>query len=103
MQQNLATQPLSKLNIFSGKGIQMKTFHITWLTFFFCFFAWFGMAPLMKIAREQLHLTKDQIGNIQIASVSATIVARLLIGRLVDKYGPRLVLGPILFIIKQHS
>ncbi|MCX2474772.1 MFS transporter [Pedobacter sp. MC2016-05] len=69
----------------------MKTFHITWLTFFFCFFAWFGMAPLMKIAREQLHLTKDEVGNIQIASVSATIVARLLIGRLIDKFGPKII------------
>ncbi|RZK37480.1 MAG: MFS transporter [Pedobacter sp.] len=69
----------------------MKTFHITWLTFFFCFFAWFGMAPLMKIAREQLHLSKDQVGNIQIASVSATILARLLIGRLIDKFGPKII------------
>lgn len=83
--------PLDKLSLFSLKGVQMKTFHITWITFFFCFFAWFGMAPLMKIAREQLHLTKDQVGNIQIASVSATILARLLIGRLVDKFGPKLV------------
>ncbi len=91
-------QPLTKLNIFSFKGVQMRTFHITWLTFFFCFFAWFGMAPLMKIAREQLHLTKDQIGNIQIASVSATIVARLLIGRLVDKYGPKIVYTWLLLI-----
>ncbi len=91
MQQDSTAQPLSRLNIFSMKGVQMKTFHITWLTFFFCFFAWFGMAPLMKIAREQLHLTKDQIGNIQIASVSATIVARLIIGRLIDKYGPRII------------
>jgi len=84
-------KPLEKLNIFSLKGVQMKTFHITWLTFFFCFFAWFGMAPLMKIAREQLHLTKDQVGNIQIASVSATILARLLIGRLIDRFGPKLI------------
>jgi len=84
-------KPLEKLNIFSLKGVQMKTFHITWLTFFFCFFAWFGMAPLMKIAREQLHLTKDEVGNIQIASVSATIVARLLIGRLIDKFGPKII------------
>jgi NNP family nitrate/nitrite transporter-like MFS transporter len=84
-------RPLDKLNIFSLKGVQMKSFHITWLTFFFCFFAWFAMAPLMKIAREQLNLTMDQVGNIQIASVSATIVARLLIGRLIDKYGPKLI------------
>jgi NNP family nitrate/nitrite transporter-like MFS transporter len=42
-------QPLSTLNIFSLKGVQMRTFHITWLTFFFCFFAWFGIAPLMPL------------------------------------------------------
>ena len=83
-------QPLSQLNIFSGKGIQMRTFHITWVTFFFCFFGWFGIAPLMPLVREQLHLTKGQVGNITIASVSATILARLLIGRLCDSLGPRL-------------
>ena len=91
MNSTTANKPLETLRIFSFKGLQMKTFHITWLTFFFCFFAWFGMAPLMKIAREQLQLTKDEVGNIQIASVSATIVARLLIGRLIDKFGPKLI------------
>jgi MFS transporter, NNP family, nitrate/nitrite transporter len=92
------TKPLSKLNIFSMKGVQMRTFHITWFTFFCCFFAWFGMAPLMKLAKEQLGLTKDQLGNIQIAAVSATIVARLIIGRLVDKFGPRIVYTWLLLI-----
>ena len=93
-----SNQPLTSLNIFNFKGVQMRTFHITWLTFFFSFFAWFGMASLMPIAKEQLHLTKDQLGNIQIASVSATIIARLLIGRLVDKFGPRLVYTWLLVI-----
>ncbi|MEO7311955.1 MAG: NarK family nitrate/nitrite MFS transporter [Chitinophagaceae bacterium] len=83
-------QPLAKLNVFSLKGIQMKTFHITWLTFFFCFFGWFGIAPLMPLVKAQLHLDKSQIGNIVIASVSATIIARLVMGRLCDSLGPRL-------------
>ena len=87
----LNNQPLSKLDIFSLKGVQMKTFHITWLTFFFCFFAWFGIAPLMPLVSESLHLTKAQKGNVAIAAVSATIIARLVIGRLTDKYGPRRV------------
>ena len=86
----MIAKPLARLNIFSGKGIQMRTFHITWITFFVCFFGWFGIAPLMPIIREQLHLTKEQVGNITIASVSATIIARLLIGRLCDTLGPRL-------------
>lgn len=98
MEKKSNTLPLEKLNIFSFKGVQMRTFHITWLTFFACFFAWFAMAPLMKIAKEQLGLTKDQIGNIQIASVSATILARLIIGRLVDNIGPRLVYTGLLLI-----
>ncbi len=82
-------QPLETLKIFSLKGVQMKTFHITWLTFFVCFFAWFGIAPLMPIISEQLQLTKAQKGNIGIAAVSATIMARLAIGKLCDSWGPR--------------
>jgi NNP family nitrate/nitrite transporter-like MFS transporter len=92
------TQPLEKLNIFSGRGIQMKTFHISWITFFVCFFGWFGIAPLMPIIREQLHFTKEQVGNITIASVSATIIARLIIGRLCDTLGPRLSYTILLLI-----
>jgi len=85
-----AQQPLTQLNIFAAKGVQMRTFHLTWLTFFFCFFGWFGIAPLMPLVREQLHLDKGQVGNIVIASVSATILARLLMGKLCDTIGPRL-------------
>ena len=82
-------QPLPTLRLFSFKGTQMQTFHITWITFFFCFFGWFGAAPLMPLIREQLNLSKHEIGNIIIASVSATIIARLLIGRMCDTLGPR--------------
>ncbi len=94
----LNNQPLEKLKIFSLKGVQMKTFHITWLTFFFCFFAWFGIAPLMPLVSESLHLTKAQKGNVASAAVSATIIARLIIGRLTDKYGPRKVYTALLVI-----
>jgi NNP family nitrate/nitrite transporter-like MFS transporter len=98
MQQNILSQPLTRLNIFSLKGVQMQTFHITWLTFFFCFFAWFGIAPLMPIISEQLHLTKAQKGNVAIAAVSATIIARLLVGKLTDRFGPRKVYTWLLII-----
>ncbi|MEO6521528.1 MAG: MFS transporter [Mucilaginibacter sp.] len=84
-----ATQPLDKLKIFSLSGIQMKTFHITWLMFFVCFFGWFGLAPLMPTIRVELGLTKPQIGNLIIASVASTIIARLIIGKLCDVWGPR--------------
>ena len=76
----------------------MRTFHITWVTFFVCFFGWFGIAPLMPLVRETLHLTKDQVGNITIASVSATIIARLIIGRLCDTLGPRISYTVLLLV-----
>jgi MFS transporter, NNP family, nitrate/nitrite transporter len=82
-------RPAEKLNIFSLSTVQMRTFHTTWLTFFACFFGWFGLAPLMPTIREDLNLSKGQVGNIIIASISATIIARLFIGRLCDTWGPR--------------
>src|SRR6185503_18887313 len=51
--------------------------------------------------RQEFHLTKDQIGNLTIASVAMTVVVRLLIGWLCDRIGPRraytwlLVLGSL--------
>jgi len=104
-------QPLTKLNVLSFKGIQMKTFHITWLTFFACFFGWFGLAPLMPTIRLDLGLTKAQVGNTIIAAVSATIFARLIIGKLCDSWGPRktytalLLIGafPVMLVGLAHS
>jgi NNP family nitrate/nitrite transporter-like MFS transporter len=94
-----ATQkPLDKLKIFSLSGVQMKTFHITWLMFFVCFFGWFGLAPLMPTIRTDLGLTKAQVGNTIIASVSSTIIARLIIGRLCDTWGPRITAVRLLLL-----
>jgi NNP family nitrate/nitrite transporter-like MFS transporter len=68
----------------------MRAFHLTWFAFFLCFFAWFGIAPLMSVVREELHLTRDQVGWCIIGSVAITILARLFIGWLCDRIGPRL-------------
>lgn len=72
------------------KTAPMRAFHMTWFAFFLCFFGWFGIAPLMAVVREELKLTPPQIGNIMIASVAITIVARLAIGWLCDRIGPRI-------------
>jgi NNP family nitrate/nitrite transporter-like MFS transporter len=84
--QNKAT----RINLLSLKTPQMRAFHMTWFSFFLCFFAWFGIAPLMAVVRDELGLTKQQIGNTIIASVAITILARLFIGWLCDRIGPRL-------------
>jgi NNP family nitrate/nitrite transporter-like MFS transporter len=67
----------------------MRAFHMSWLAFFLCFFGWFGLAPLMPVIRDELHLTKEQVGNSAIAAVAITVLVRVLIGWLCDRIGPR--------------
>jgi len=77
------------IRLLDFQSVPMRAFHMTWLAFFICFFGWFGLAPLMPVIRQELHLTKDQIGNSIIASVAITVLARLLFGWLCDRIGPR--------------
>jgi NNP family nitrate/nitrite transporter-like MFS transporter len=76
----------------------MRAFHLTWFAFFLAFFGWFGIAPLMAIVRDDLSLTKTQVGNTIIASVAITIIARLVIGWLCDRIGPRLSYSGLLVL-----
>lgn len=79
----------TKIQLFSLSTIPMRTFHMTWFAFFLCFFGWFGIAPLMAVVRGDLGLTQEEVGNTIIASVAITVIARLAIGWLCDKVGPR--------------
>jgi NNP family nitrate/nitrite transporter-like MFS transporter len=80
----------TRIALFSLSTPQMRAFHMTWIAFFLCFFAWFGVAPLMSVVREEMQLTKEQIGWCVIGSVAITIIARLIVGWLCDRFGPRL-------------
>jgi MFS transporter, NNP family, nitrate/nitrite transporter len=77
------------IRLLDFQSAPMRAFHMSWLAFFLCFFGWFGLAPLMPVIRQELHLSKEQIGNSIIASVAITVLARLLIGWLCDRIGPR--------------
>jgi NNP family nitrate/nitrite transporter-like MFS transporter len=86
------------IDLFTIKTPQMRAFHLTWMAFLISFFAWFAIAPLMAVVREEFQLTKSQIGNIIIASVSITIFARLIIGWFCDKIGPRISYSVLLIL-----
>ncbi len=88
----------TKLEISRFDTVPMRVFHITWLTFFLCFFGWFGIAPLMPQVKKAFDLTKDQITNIMIASVGVTIFARLAIGYICEKIGPRITYSVLLLV-----
>ena len=52
----------------------------------------------MAVVRDEFGLTKQQIGNTIISSVAITIIARLFIGWLCDRVGPRLCYTFLLMI-----
>ena len=77
------------IKLFSFSGAPMRAFHLTWVAFFVCFFAWFACAPLMPVIKGEFGLSMEQIANINIAAVAITIFVRLLVGPLCDRFGPR--------------
>ncbi|NHZ90506.1 MFS transporter [Massilia sp. CCM 8733] len=97
--------------LFSIGTPQMRAFHLTWMAFFVCFFAWFACAPLMPIIKGEFGLTLAQVANINIAAVAITILVRLIVGPMCDRFGPRkaytglLLLGaiPVLGVAASQS
>ena len=79
----------TSIKLFSISTPQMRAFHLTWMAFFVCFFAWFACAPLMPVIKGEFNLTVAQIANINIAAVAVTILVRLIVGPLCDHFGPR--------------
>lgn len=79
----------TRIDLLSLKTPQMRAFHLTWMAFFICFFAWFACAPLMPVLKGEFGLTPGQIANINIAAVAVTILVRLVIGPMCDRFGPR--------------
>ncbi len=86
-----------KLNIFSFKD-KNKILHLGWIAFFLTFFVWFNHAPFLSAIGDTLNLTKDQVKTLLILNVALTIPARVIIGMLTDRFGPRRVYTAILAI-----
>ncbi|MBD2499713.1 NarK family nitrate/nitrite MFS transporter [Anabaena azotica] len=66
-----------------------RILHQTWFAFFLTFVCWFNFAPFATTIGKQLHLLPEQIKTLGICNLALTIPARLIIGMLLDKFGPR--------------
>lgn len=87
----------SGLNLFSFSG-KMKILHLSWIAFFITFAVWFNFAPLLQAVKASLGLTTEEVKTLLILNVAFTIPARIVIGMLTDKYGPRITYTALLAV-----
>ena len=85
-----------RLNLLDFSNQSIRTLHVTWIAFFITFVVWFSHAPLLVFIKEAFDLSTQQIKALMILNVAMTIPARIVIGTLVDKYGPRNVYSGLL-------
>ncbi|MBL4851978.1 MAG: MFS transporter [Gammaproteobacteria bacterium] len=62
------------------------------------FVVWLGLGPMMPFIQEALSLTDQQAKVLLILNVAMTIPARIVVGMLVDKLGPRIMYTGILVL-----
>ncbi|UIJ43077.1 NarK family nitrate/nitrite MFS transporter [Vibrio kanaloae] len=87
----------TKFSLLSFTG-KMKTLHLSWMAFFITFVVWFNFAPLLQMVKTTLGLSTEEIKTLLILNVALTIPARVAIGMLTDRYGPRLVYSSLLAV-----
>ena len=79
---------------------RIRVLHYTWIAFFITFYVWFNLAPLATTMLKNVDwLTVEHIKILLICNVALTIPARILIGALIDRYGPRLVFSGLMIVM----
>ncbi|KAL3892316.1 hypothetical protein ACJMK2_004532 [Sinanodonta woodiana] len=84
--------------LFSISRPHMRGFHSSWFGFFIAFTSWFSIQPLIPTITKELGLSRVEIARSGIASIAATIFARIGVGPLCDKFGPRRTMSAILIL-----
>jgi NNP family nitrate/nitrite transporter-like MFS transporter len=88
---------VEKFNLFSFRG-KMRTLHLSWFAFFITFIVWFNAAPMLQAIAASLGVTTAQLVALATVNVAIAVPARVVIGMLTDRYGPRLVYSLLLIV-----
>ncbi len=88
----------ASLNILNFKEPKIRLLHLSWFAFFLTFMVWFAHAPLLTSIQASLGLTDAQVRALLILNVAITIPARIIVGVLVDRFGPRIIYSWLLMI-----
>lgn len=85
---------LKSLWSFQGR---YRILHLTWFAFFLTFVNWFNFAPFATTIGKELGLDYGtQIKVLGICNLALTIPARIIIGMVLDRYGPRITFSSLL-------
>lgn len=85
------------INVLDFRDPKIRTLHFTWFAFFLTFVVWFSHAPLKPLLMEAFNMTTAQWKTLLTLNVALTIPARVIVGMLVDRFGPRHVYSGLLF------
>jgi len=88
----------SPVKVLDFANPSIRTLHLGWVAFFITFVVWFSHAPLMAHIKEAFDLSSQQVKALLILNVALTIPARIVVGMLVDRFGPRLVFSLLLIV-----
>ena len=87
-----------RLNVLDLGKANIRILHYTWFAFFMTFVVWLSLGPMMPFIKEALGLSDQQAKVLLILNVAMTIPARIVVGMLVDKFGPRIMYTSILVL-----
>lgn len=87
-----------KLQMCSVARPHMRAFHLSWLSLFISFLGWFAILPLLPTIKEELDFTSAEVQTSNILAISSTILGRVAVGPLCDRYGPRSVQSMLMIL-----
>ena len=88
---------MAKPEILQFDREEVRILHFTWIAFFITFYVWFNMAPLATTMLNSMDwMTREHLKVLAICNVALTIPARIAVGVLIDRFGPRIVFSALM-------